>query len=58
VVPEVAQALDRAASVTPAHGVVVVTGSLYLVGAARSVLNGTTGEPLDRAVGPAGAGTD
>jgi dihydrofolate synthase/folylpolyglutamate synthase len=38
VVTDVAAAVERARDVTTATGQVVVTGSLYLVGAARSVL--------------------
>ncbi|MGH9022776.1 MAG: hypothetical protein ACRDV9_06720 [Acidimicrobiia bacterium] len=57
-VPEVAEAIDRARSSTPSDGVVVITGSLYLVGAARSVLHGTSGEPLDRGAGDGVVGSD
>jgi len=39
VVDEVAEAVARALSVTPPDGQVVITGSLYTVGAARSVLS-------------------
>ena len=35
-----ADALEQAWAVTPANGLVVVTGSVYLVGAARSLLTG------------------
>lgn len=38
VVDDVAAAVDRALELTPADGQLVVTGSLYVVGAARSVL--------------------
>ena len=39
VVDDVAAALDRALAVTDPHGQVVVTGSLYTVGAARAALH-------------------
>ena len=39
VVDDVAAAVDRALGVTPEHGQVVVTGSLYTVGAARAALH-------------------
>jgi len=42
VVDEVAEAVARALSITPPDGQVVVTGSLYTVGAARAVLSETT----------------
>ena len=38
IVPDVAAALDRARAVTPPDGQIVVTGSLYTVGAARATL--------------------
>jgi dihydrofolate synthase/folylpolyglutamate synthase len=42
VVDEVAEAVARALSVTPPDGQVVITGSLYSVGAARTVLLATS----------------
>src|SRR3954464_10748325 len=36
--PDIAKALERARAVTPANGVVVVTGSIYLVGAVMGML--------------------
>jgi folylpolyglutamate synthase/dihydropteroate synthase len=45
--PDVRQALDRARSLVGARGVVVVTGSTYLVGAARAhLLNLPTDPPV------------
>ena len=42
----VADALMRARTLVGAHGVVVVTGSCYLVGAARALLLGLDADPL------------
>ncbi len=42
----VAQALERARSLVRSQGIVVVTGSIYLVGAARALLLGQTPDPI------------